>query len=336
MTFASGLSVRSVTSTALAVSVSVSVIGLATASSASAADDGCTATSTATGSGTVATGVNLYPEIGSLSLWWTDPSNPTWVRSSVRMNLGDVAPNSATAGFEAYSGCDGNTIVDNLNPGTDYSFSVWEQFSTGDWSATGTSVTVHGSTLTLAASATRVAPRAKVTLIGSVKSRAAAAPLPAGQTVSVYARPVGGSWDWAGDSTADAKGQWHLTVNPLIDTDYKVYYYGDDTHQGEVEGSLRVYVAPIVGISSNHKSLKHGRSLTISTTVVGGHSGTVYLQQHSGAGWKTVKSAKLGSTGLATFTVKQAKKGSYAYRVYRPAGAGLEAGYSAGVKVKVT
>lgn len=187
--------------------------------------------------------------------------------------------------------------------------------SDGTTSATGPAFTVL-PTLTLAASATQVTYPGTVALTATLTSGGVPA---AGQPVALQLRP-GSAQSWAAGPTAttDGNGQAHFTVRPLATTAYQAVYNASATYGAATSAPVSVTQHPQVTFALPS-------TLPILTNVaVKGHvrpaqTGTVTLQRHDSSGWHGVATAKLTSAGNYAFTLKLPKKGTYTYRVRRPA-----------------
>jgi hypothetical protein len=164
--------------------------------------------------------------------------------------------------------------------------------------------------------------------------------------VKLYKRPSTSSpWAFVANATTNSSGVASKSVAPTGKTLYQWRYAGSSTHKAATSPTETISVKQVVSAHSTKSTVAHGVTFKIWGTVKPASSGkTVTLQRLSGTTWKsissvTIKKQKLPN-GVTTsgfvFSVKQSTKGTFKYRVYRPATSTLLAGYSSTLTVKVT
>ena len=137
-------------------------------------------------------------------------------------------------------------------------------------------------------------------------------------------RPGTTKWVTVGTAVTSATGSVSLSTLPLKLTEQvQLVHPKTATTRATTStvSTIKVAYAVTAGLSKN----------TVTVTVAPGAVGrAVHLQKLGKAGWATVASAKLGTGSAATFTIKPPKaKGSYSYRVVKPASSGFLQGTSA-------
>ncbi|SCE80859.1 Serine protease, subtilisin family [Micromonospora mirobrigensis] len=244
-------------------------------------------------------------------------------RTIVRMATGTTPPSSPTSGTEVPS----NGYVGNLTPGTTYSFSAWVRDKAGNLSKVSTA-RAAGTATTIASSPTSlVHGTAQVTVTGRLTRTDTGAAI-AFTSVQLHARPKGAtSFTYLGSATSTSTGALtYPGLRPDASTEYKWVYRGsnDETtgqaYIGAASQLKLVSVAPYLSAKLSRTSFALGGTVTLSGTVTPGHpSQTIYLQRSIGGVWKDVATGKLTSTSAYAFTVKPAARGTYWYRVRKPA-----------------
>jgi hypothetical protein len=164
--------------------------------------------------------------------------------------------------------------------------------------------------------------------------------------VKLYKRAkTSAPWVFFADATTNASGVASRSVAPTGETLYQWRYAGTAGHATATSPTQTVSVKQTVAAHSTKSSVRHGVAFKIYGTVQPASSGRqVSLQRQAGTRWNsigtaTIKNQKLpdGSTAVGfLFTVKQATKGTFKYRVSKAATATLLAGVSTTLTVKVT
>lgn len=154
------------------------------------------------------TELDARSQIDSAELVWRDPTTVDWVRTIVRGARGDTAPSSPTAGFHVYEGSEGRALVRDLDPGYDYSFSLFPVDYAGN-RGPGQSITLRAARLHLVAR-NRVFPGERIPVRGRLVNRSLGYPLQ-DQALSLFRRPLsGGRWERCAAATTDEDGRFVL------------------------------------------------------------------------------------------------------------------------------
>jgi plastocyanin len=155
-------------------------------------------------------------------------------------------------------------------------------------------------TISLAASEPVVRYGQSTMLSGAVSTKRA------GETVTIFARPVGDqSFVQLTTALTDANGTWGLAVTPAIETQYMARSGAAASTQ------VRVQVRPRVRLLLKSRSRFLARVLAART--FGGR--WLVLQRRSPAGWIAVRVLKLGPSGSRVFTIPH-RRGVSRYRLY--------------------
>jgi len=124
-----------------------------------------------------------------------------------------------------------------------------------------------------------------------------------GESVTITARPEGGSAQQVTTTTTTTGGAFSVTVKPTIQTDYSA------TWKGTTSQFASVQVRPLVRLT--HYSSTRLFAKVSSSMSYQGH--TVYLQRLSPVGWVTVKNYVLGPSSGRIFKAPHHR----GYRTYR-------------------
>ncbi|MEU6074448.1 hypothetical protein [Micromonospora sp. NPDC047074] len=256
--------------------------------------------------------------VGSATLSWTLPSITNLDQVIVRSATGPTAPSSPTAGTAVYGGTGSGVTATGLVPGTTYTFAAWVKDSSGKLSAA-PSVTLVGSTTTIAASATPLAYGSAVTVSGAAVRADTGAGI-ANAPVQLYGRRKGTSqWTLITTSTTDSSGEVSYSHKPSWGLDYKWRHRGSTAHLGSESGLTTVWVKTTVTASLSTTSVPLGGSVTLSGSVSPAHPGkAVHLQRYVDGSWSTVSSTALSWTGAYSFAIQPSAKGTHHYRVHMP------------------
>jgi plastocyanin len=222
-----------------------------------------------------------------------------------------------------------------LQPGQSYSF-VYK--TTGRFNYQDLVVKrLKGSVMVSASGAVAVTQKAApalvvyggaVTLSGTVSNRRA------GETVTVFAKPIGqNQFTSVGSATSTPNGNWSFIVKPRLQTAYEARWR--PTGQAVMSPQTVVNVRPQVGFRVKTAS---GRVVTFFSKVRGARSfggKLVNLQRKNRFGrWVTLKRVTLGSTSAATFK-SRLPRGRSTVRVFMPARQAAP-GYVAGISRTLT
>jgi hypothetical protein len=166
-----------------------------------------------------------------------------------------------------------------------------------------------------------------------------------GQKVHVFVKPYGASaWALAGTASASSTGAWRLARTFPVSTQVQARYFGSAALNTRAAASSVTTVAPSVAVSirtatasgATRTSFTRGATVMVPVATVGAASGaSASLQRKSGSRWVTVRTVAL-SGGKARIAWKPSARGSYSVRVLVGAGAGIKAGLSRVVTVRIT
>ncbi len=167
-----------------------------------------------------------------------------------------------------------------------------------------------------------------VTLSGAVSNRRA------GETVTVFAKPLGqNQFVSVGSGTSAPNGNWSVIVKPKLQTTYEARWR--PTNQTVASPQTTVNVKPQVGLV---RKAARGRVVTFFSKVRGARSfagKSVNLQRKNRLGrWVNLKRVTLGSTSAATFRARL-PRGRSTVRVFMPAPQAAP-GYVAGISRVLT
>ncbi|HEX7744290.1 MAG TPA: S8 family serine peptidase [Micromonosporaceae bacterium] len=257
---------------------------------------------------------------GTATLSWTLPQITDLDQVIVRMAAGTVAPSSPTSGTGVYAGTSSGATVSGLAAGTTYTFRVWVRDRSGKYSSTAPSVRLVGTRATISSNTTAVTYGGAVTVTGRLVRADTGAAI-AGVPVQLYGRRKGTtSWMLLGAPSSSSSGYLTFSHKPSWSLDYLWVYRGSTVFMGTGSPLRAVGVRPVVTANLSRTSVALGGSVTLSGGVAPGHAGhRVYLQQFSSGAWATVNSQLLPSTSTYAFAIKPGYRGTYYYRVYKPA-----------------
>jgi hypothetical protein len=152
----------------------------------------------------------------------------------------------------------------------------------------------------------------------------------AGVPVQLYGRRKGTtSWVLLRTATSTSTGAVALTHKPSWSLDYRWTYRGSSMYVASSSAVRAIGVRTAVTATLSRTSFALGGSVTLSGSVAPTHAGqTVYLQRLVNGSWTNAASRRLSSTSTYAFTIKPSYRGTYYYRVYKPADTDHLAGYS--------
>ena len=146
-----------------------------------------------------------------------------------------------------------------------------------------------------------------------------------GLSVQLRERQAGTTkWTVVGTAVTSSTGSVSLSTSPLKRTEQvQLVHPKTATTQATASSVKTIKIAYAVTATLSKD--------TVTVTVAPGAVGqTVKLQKLGKAGWATVQTKKLGAGSSTTFTIKPPKaKGTYHYRVVKPAASGFLQGISA-------
>ena len=258
---------------------------------------------------------------GQVALSWTNPTDTDLAAVAVRRVAGTTPPASATSGVEVSGSLARAATATGLRPGTDYSFSVFAVDRAGNASAA-RSLTARGSALRLESSTGTVTHPTSVTFGGHLSEAATGTAL-AGRTARLLVRPRGTtSWTRAATVTTSSRGAISTNHRPGRNVDYTVRFPGAGTHLGAGSPVVAVNVRQSVSATLRTAGLSLGSSVRLNGSAGPAHAGeTVRLQRRVGGVWRDVATATLSSTSTFSFSIRPTTRGTFVYRVRRPADA---------------
>jgi hypothetical protein len=263
------------------------------------------------------------------ALSWTLPSITDLDQVIVRMAVGNTAPSGPTAGTAVYAGTGSSAVVTGLASGSNYTFGVWVKDRSGKYSPAAT-VQLVGTVIAVNSSTTALTYGGTVTLYGRLIRPDTGAGV-AGEPVVLYGRRKGTTTYTAlGTVTSGSNGAVSLTNKPAWSTEYYWGYRNSTAYVGNASAVRTVGVSTTLSATLSKTSFPLGGTVYIYGSVTPNHAGqTVYLQRYLGGGkWQNVTSRTLTSTSGYSIAIKPPTKGTYYYRVYKPADTDHLAGYS--------
>ncbi|PWU52823.1 hypothetical protein DLJ46_02285 [Micromonospora globispora] len=262
------------------------------------------------------------------TLTWTLPAITDLDQVIVRSAAGTTAPSSATSGTAVYAGTGTSVTATGLVAGTTYTFRVWVRDRSGLYSA-GPTVQLLGTGATITSNVTALTYGGTVTITGALTRKDTGAGL-AGQPVQLYGKYKGtSSYTLIATVTSGTNGALTYSHKPAKGVSYEWLYRGSTAYTGSVSSLRTVTVATLVTATLSKTSFALGGTVTLSGSVSPNHSGqTVYLQRLVSGSWQNVTSRTLSSSSTYAFSIKPTSKGTYYYRVYKPADTDHAAGFS--------
>jgi hypothetical protein len=273
--------------------------------------------------------------VRTATLSWALPPITDLDQVIVRMAAGNTAPSGPTVGTAAYAGTGSTATVSGLASGGNYAFGVWVRDRSGKYSPAST-LRLVGTTVSVSSNTTALTYGSTVTVTGKLVRPDTAAGV-AGQPVQLYGRRKGTTtWLLVGTATSSSTGALTFAHKPAWSLDYQWSYKGSAAYIGNTSALRSVGVRTAVSATLSKTSFALGGSVTLSGSVAPSHAGkTVYLQRYVSGAWSNVTSKTLSSSSGYAFTIKPSARGTYYYRVYKPADTDHVAGYSATRSFKV-
>lgn len=270
------------------------------------------------------------------TLTWKATGSPEVNRYIVRMAAGTTPPASITSGTDVYSGSGTSVTLPYLAQGSTFSFRIWAQDRSGTLGPA-SSRTLAGTAPTMSASVTSLTNGGSVTVSSRLTRRDTGAAI-TGVPVQLYWRKVGTTtWYLLTTPTTSSTGTVSFVSRPGASLDYQWVYRGSGSFIGSSSPAARVGVRTVVTGAVSRTSLALGGSFTISGSVAPTHAGqVVYLQRYAGNGaWTTVVSRTLSSTSTYAVAFRPGWRGTFTFRMYKPADVDHLASYSPNRVVKV-
>ncbi|MFE9694193.1 S8 family serine peptidase [Micromonospora sp. NPDC005806] len=282
------------------------------------------------------TGLKAQGALAGATLTWTLPDITDLDQVIIRANPGTTAPSRVSEGIAVYAGAGSSATATGLVAGTTYTFRVWVRDRSGLYSSAPI-LTMLGTGVTIGSSTTALTYGGAVTLTGKLVRKDTGAGL-AGLPVQLYGKYKGASsYTLITTVTSGTGGALTYTHKPAKGVSYEWLYRGSSSLTGSVTPLRTVTVATLVTGNLSKTSFALGGTVTLSGSVSPSHAGqTVYLQRLVGTSWKNITSRTLSSSSAYSFSIKPTSRGTYYYRVYKPADTDHAAGYSPRRSFKVS
>ncbi|GAA1991876.1 hypothetical protein GCM10009817_37520 [Terrabacter lapilli] len=274
--------------------------------------------------------------VRAATLTWKATGSPEVNRYIVRMAAGTTPPAGITSGTDVYSGSGTSVTLPYLAQGSTFSFRIWAQDRSGTLGPA-SSRTLAGTAPTMSASVTSLTNGGAVSLSSRLTRRDTGAAI-TGVPVQLYWRKVGTTtWYLLTTPTTGSTGTVSFVSRPGASLDYQWVYRGSGSFIGSSSPAARVGVRTTVTGAVSRTSLALGGSFTVSGSVAPTHAGqVVYLQRYAGNGaWTTVASRTLSSTSTYAVAFRPGWRGTFTFRMYKPADVDHLASYSPNRVVKV-
>ncbi|MDQ1745857.1 MAG: hypothetical protein QOD07_120 [Frankiaceae bacterium] len=258
---------------------------------------------------------------------WDSVADSDFSRSVVRAAVGDVPPATLTSGWAVYSGTANDILMDQLDPGVEYSFSIWNYDIAGNVSARATTK-IWGTDLPYTAAHGTVLYGVSDTL--TTQTRRGDGKPATGFLVNYFIRPHGTySYSyWYTDETQAGTWVMNHVFAPAHNVDVVGRFPGALGLMGNTTTTLTIYVAYRVTAATAHPTQSSAAYDKISGVIYPHDSGArVYIQRYYSGAWHTGGYVLTGKTGGYAVAFKPIK-GTFAYRMYRPASKLNVAGYS--------
>ena len=177
----------------------------------------------------------------------------------------------------------------------------------------------------------------RITITGRL-TRSGTATGVAGQRVELWRRRAGTTtWTYVAAVATSSTGGAAFAQAPGYSTDFQLRHPASLTWAAASSPTRRVGVHARVTVAITPSTVTLGGSARISGAVTPAHSGqAAYLQRWTSAGWHTDAGYVLPASGGYGFTVRPTARGTWSYRVVKPAGSDHLTGYSATVQLRVT
>ncbi len=252
---------------------------------------------------------------GKARLSWTNPIVSDWVETIVRGKTGAVAPETVTQGATYFSGRTPSALLEGLDAGKDYSFSVFPRDRDGNIGAP-VSVSLQGTALSLSADSSTLTHGSLVTLNGDLVESTSGSAVP-DAVVTIERQDGSGDWTVLDTVTTDAQGRLAFEDRPSQNGSYRLSWAGQGTRLGVVSEPTSVKVSPLVSLT---RTATRAGGTKLVTRVSPRHPGQrVVLQISDGRGRRSVERRALSDTSRTAFRVERPSRGAATYRVRKPA-----------------
>ena len=152
-----------------------------------------------------------------------------------------------------------------------------------------------------------------------------------GQQVTLEERfPGTATWKAIGSLATAANGSVSFGISPTRGVQVQLVHPANGTTKATTSATANINVAYSV------TAVLTGKVLTATVAPAAGHDAVLLQLQGKNKQWSTVQTAKLATKSQATFTIKPpAAKGTYNYRVLKPAAHGYLQGASNTLQIVV-
>lgn len=256
---------------------------------------------------------------GSANLSWTNPPDGDLHRIVVRHAVGTSAPRTIGDGGGLHDALSTSTTVRDLQSGRDHGLSVFAMDHAGNVSDRRSTI-LRGTALTVSSSAGAVTHGAGVTLRG-VLTEATTGTALGGRTVDLLVRPAGTTpWSRAARVTSASDGRIVTEHSPRRNAEYAWRFAGASRHLGVDSPRTTVQVRQRLTATLSHREVRRNATVTLSGAVAPAHPNQrVELQRNVDGVWRTVARADTSSTSRYSFRIDTRRRGTFTYRVFRPA-----------------
>ena len=145
--------------------------------------------------------------------------------------------------------------------------------------------------------------------------------------------------DWTetgASTTTNGNGRFAFAVSPSRNTQYRVVFDGDASHDSTRSNAVTVNVAPRISVSVSDNTVKKGTRVTFFGVVSPNHSGDkVALQLKVNGAWVTQSQATLDEDSSYQARWTPQKKGTFTLRVLKAADGDHVQGVSGTVEIVV-
>jgi 5-hydroxyisourate hydrolase-like protein (transthyretin family) len=143
-------------------------------------------------------------------------------------------------------------------------------------------------------------------------------------------RPAeGGTWTELARVTTGTDGRASTATVPRRHRAYRAVYAGSARWAAARSGARTVRVSQTVTASLGRGTIWLGRATTLSGRVTPGSAGaSVRLQRRVDDAWRTLETGATGADGSYRFRLRPSRRGTFTYRVVRPATSTLDRGVS--------
>ena len=176
---------------------------------------------------------------------------------------------------------------------------------------------------------------AKATIVGTLRLAATGGPV-VGQEVDLYAHAPYRPYQRVAAARTDAAGQVRFVIAPSTTIRLELVHPDTPAVQATTSAAPVLQVRTAVSARPSAGGLRLGQTLTVTGRVAPNHHGQlVYLQAVVHGTWRNVAAARLSATSAYTLRVRPPTRGTWTYRVLKPADADHAAGWSATFRLAV-